>query len=109
MPSTPENAAASVRMFGKLRALRAQAGAPTELEYPLPPEGAPAAEIAAALDLPLDQIEGVFRNHVVRPLHERIMPGDDIAFVPYGTPGPHRFALGLYNAGKDDEGDGSPT
>lgn len=91
-----------VRMFGKLMAVRREQGAPTSLEYGVPAEGVRASEIAAALGLPLDQIEGVFRNHSVRPLDVVIRPGDDIAFVPYGTPGPHRFTLGLYSAGKGD-------
>jgi hypothetical protein len=91
-----------IRMFGKLREIRSLAGAPTSLEYFVSAEGVPAAEIAEALGLPFDQIEGVFCNHVVCPLEKVIRPGDDIAFVPYGTPGPHRFALGLYSAGKDD-------
>jgi hypothetical protein len=98
-----DNGVVRVRMFGKLRGLCSLAGAATGIEYPVAAGGVPAAEIATALGLPLDQIEGVFRNHFVRPLDEIIGPGDDIAFVPYGTPGPHRFALGLYNAGRDDD------
>ena len=101
-----ETGAVKIRMFGKLREIRSQAGAPTSLEYAVAPGGIAAAEIADALDLPLDQIEGVFCNHVVCPLDKVILPGDDIAFVPYGTPGPHRFALGLYSAGKDEDTNG---
>jgi hypothetical protein len=32
-----------------------------------------------------------------------ISPGDRVAFVPYGTPGPHRVFLGLYAAGKESD------
>lgn len=98
-----ETGVVKIRMFGKLREIRSLAGAPLSLEYTVALEGVPAAEIADALDLPLDQIEGVFCNHVVCPLDKVIRPGDDIAFVPYGTPGPHRFTLGLYSAGKDED------
>ena len=31
-----------------------------------------------------------------------VSPGDRVAFVPYGTPGPHRVFLGLYTAGKEE-------
>ena len=47
-----------------------------------------------------DMIEGVFVNHTVYDLGHYVMPSDEVAFVPYGTPGPHRFYLGLYKAGK---------
>jgi len=31
-----------------------------------------------------------------------VSPGDRVAFVPYGTPGPHRVFLGLYAAGEEE-------
>ena len=61
--------------------------------------------IATRLDLPHDLIEGVFCNHTVYGLDHVIRPGDRIAFVPYGTPGPHRFTLGLYDAGRGNRSD----
>jgi hypothetical protein len=48
-------------------------------------------------------IEGVFCNRVVHGIDHVIKPGDRVAFVPKGTPGPHRFFLGLYAAGKDSD------
>lgn len=94
-----ENKPAIVRMFGLLHTLRTRQGLPAALEMALPPEGRTAVEIALDLRLPLDRIEAVFCNHVARPLDHRIMPGDRIAFVPYGTPGPHRYCLGIKQAG----------
>lgn len=92
---------ATVRLFGALYALQKERGGDTVLEVELPPEGVTGAELAAMLDIPLSMIEGVFCNRTVRPLGHRLMPGDRIAFVPEGTPGPHRFFLGLYAAGKE--------
>ncbi|MHB1135299.1 MAG: MoaD/ThiS family protein [Coriobacteriia bacterium] len=92
---------ATVRLFGALHALQKDRGGDTVLEVELPPEGVTGAELAGMLDIPLSMIEGVFCNRTVRPLGHRLMPGDRIAFVPEGTPGPHRFFLGLYAAGKE--------
>lgn len=89
-----------------LGALRTERGEPTTVEIEVPAEGMTAADIADELGLPHDLIEGVFCNHTVYGIGHRIHPGDRIAFVPYGTPGPHRFSLGLYDAGRgrrDDE------
>jgi len=92
---------ATVRLFGALYALQKERGGDTVLEVDLPPDGVTGAELAGMLDIPLSMIEGVFCNRTVRPLGHRLMPGDRIAFVPEGTPGPHRFFLGLYAAGKE--------
>lgn len=92
----------TVRMFGCLHTLRKERGLPTTVEVAVPAEGMTGAELATALEMPLDRIEGVFCNRTVYPIKHVIMPGDRVAFVPEGTPGPHRFFLGLYAAGKDD-------
>lgn len=96
---TPEPV--SVRMFSILREGRAERGLPVELSLPVPDAGRTAREIADELGLNHDDIEGVFVNHVVRGLAHVVLPGDRIAFVPKGTPGPHRFFLGLYDAGRE--------
>ena len=46
-----------------------------------------------------EKIEGVFVNHVVHGIGVHVSQGDRVAFVPYGTPGPHRVLLGLHSAG----------
>jgi len=94
------NAPVQIRIFGMLAELRKERGEPTSLEMSIPEDGTTAEEIAAELGLPPQFIEGVFCNHTVYGLDHVINPGDQIAFVPYGTPGPHRFTLGLYSAGK---------
>ena len=94
----------TVRMFGLLHSLRVEAGLPTTVTMSVPDPGETAEVLATRLELPLDQIEGVFCNHTVYGLDRVIMPGDRVAFVPYGTPGPHRVMLGLYKAGKRSAG-----
>lgn len=98
----------TVRMFGLLHSLRRKRGLPATIEFEVPVEGTTALEIAQQLDLPPERIEAVFCNHRTYDLNHRIYPGDRIAFVPPGVPGPHRFCLGIHQAGKkfqtkDDE------
>jgi hypothetical protein len=88
----------TVRVFGSLRLAREAHGLPCVLAYEVPKEGMLARELASSLGLPLEEIEGVFVNHVVYGLGVRIRGGDRVAFVPFGTPGPHRVFLGLYDA-----------
>lgn len=90
----------AVRMFGALRDIRKEQGLPPTAELPVPAEGLPAEQVADELGLPIERIEGVFCNHTIHGLDHIVRPGDTIAFVPYGTPGPHRFFLGLYRAGR---------
>jgi hypothetical protein len=95
----PANKPAIIRMFGLLHTLRRRQGLPVTVEIAVPPEGKAAREIALELHLPLEQIEAVFCNHIVYALDHPIKPGDRVAFVPYGTPGPHRYCLGIKQAG----------
>ena len=88
-------------MFGFLHSLRREAGLPTTVVVDVPAEGLCARELAESLGLQLDLIEGVFVNRTVYGIGHHVDPGDRVAFVPYGTPGPHRVYLGLYKAGKD--------
>jgi hypothetical protein len=90
----------TVRIFGSLRPFADELGLPYELESEVPDVGLSGRELADRIGLPVDKIEGFFVNHVVRPLDVRVMPGDQTAFVPADTPGPHRFFLGLWAAGK---------
>lgn len=93
----------NVRFFGVLHEHRRALGLPSECDFPVPVEGATARSLALQMELPLDVIEGVFQNRVVRDLSVTVVPGDRIAFVPKGTPGPHRYFLGLYEAGQEDD------
>lgn len=103
MPRMTPPPPAVVRMFGALRALRRERGQADELALDVPATGVSARELAADLGLPIERIEGVFCNHVIHALDCVVMPGDEVAFVPVGTPGPHRYFLGLYRAGRESE------
>jgi hypothetical protein len=101
---TTASAPVTVRMFGILRQEREAAGEPTTLSVRVPAEGVSARALAENLGLPPDAIEGAFVNHVLHALTCEVMPGDRVGFVPYGTPGPHRLYLGLYEAGREGRG-----
>jgi hypothetical protein len=92
-----------VRMFGSLHALRREAGLPTLITVDVHGAGITGRALAVDLDLPLGAIEGVFINGHVYGLAHVLAPGDRVGFVPHGTPGPHRFMLGLWRAGREDE------
>jgi effector-binding domain-containing protein/molybdopterin converting factor small subunit len=95
----------NVRMFGVLGAHRRDAGLPTTATLEIPTAGLTARELAQMLDLPIESIEGAFINHVIRDLSQLVRPGDKVAFVPHGTPGPHRYFLGLFDAGTHETDD----
>ncbi len=103
---TSPSTTATVRMFGLLHTLRRRHGLPPEARVPVPQAGCTALDIARDLDLPVDAIEAVFVNHRAVTLDHEVRPGDTVAFVPRGTPGPHRFTLGIYHAGKGSAGGG---
>lgn len=92
----------TVRMFGALHDFRKERGLEAKTMVFIPPEGRTAGDVAGELGLPIDKIEGVFVNHVVYDLGHLIRPGDRVAFISTGVPGPHRFLLGIYGAGKAD-------
>lgn len=53
-------------------------------------------ELAQKLDLPREKIEAIFINGLAHsPEEGRIKPGDRVAFLPPGTPGPYRVLLGI--------------
>jgi hypothetical protein len=100
---TDQDSSVVVRMFGALHTHRKAAGLDTTVTIDLPAGGMTGRALAQCLKLPLDEIEGVFCNGHVYGLSRVILPGDRVGFVPHGTPGPHRFMLGLYQAGKEDD------
>ncbi len=88
-----------IRMFGFLYSYRRKQGLPTSFEIQVPSGGKSALAVAQELELPIDKIEAVFCNNTIYSLDHRIMSGDRVAFVPHGTPGPHRYTLGIKQAG----------
>lgn len=88
----------TIRMFGALHTVRKNKGLESTVDVAIPREGRIAKELAGDLDLPIDKVEAVFINHKVYGLEHIIHPGDRVAFVPTGIPGPHRFLLGIHHA-----------
>jgi len=65
-----------------------------------------AVELAEMMDLPLEKIEAVFVNGVASPIAKGwVKPGDRVAFVPPGTPGPYRGILGMVEVSDKKNGD----
>jgi len=85
-----------VRAFSFLWELFRRRGWPNLLRLPWP-EAAPARELLAALEIEPAQVEAVFVNGVVRRPDSVIRPGDRVALVPPGTPGPYRVLLGIWS------------
>jgi hypothetical protein len=61
------------------------------------------AELAAKLEIPLEEIEVIFINGLAQSPQSSIMPGDRVAFVPPGCPGPYRICLGFYGKNEDNK------
>jgi hypothetical protein len=53
-------------------------------------------ELAEKLEIKLHEVEVIFVNGFVHALDAVIHPGDRVAFLPPGCPGPYRVALGFY-------------
>lgn len=91
----------TVLVLAGLQRYRTERGLPVSLALEVP-EDADGWWLADELGLPFEAIEGIFVNHVIHALSQRLMPGDRVAFIPYGTPGPHRVYLGLAEAGVEN-------
>ena len=66
-------------------------------DYPLAAEVS-GAELLARLDIARERVEVIFINRkAVAADCALIHPGDRVALVPPGVPGPHRFLLGFKN------------
>lgn len=53
-------------------------------------------ELLAMLDIPTEKVEGIFVNGHASPAALAIIhPGDRVALLPPGMPGPYRVLLGI--------------
>ncbi len=93
--------AVTVLVFGALRRWMDEKGLPYVLEQQVPNQGVPAHDLAEGIGIPSKEIEAVFRNGRVVNIHDRVHPGDRVAFFPYGTPGPYRVFLGMARENKN--------
>lgn len=83
-----------IRGFGDFSKLFQERNWPYPLFYELK-EPTTTGELAKILDLSEDKIEVVFVNGLAWGLDYPVKPGDRVAFVPPGTPGPYRIMLGF--------------
>lgn len=60
-------------------------------------------ELSQLFEIERDDIEVIFVNGFVQELDFMIQPGDRIAFLPPGCPGPYRIALGFYGKNQGNE------
>ncbi|MBS3937005.1 MAG: MoaD/ThiS family protein [Peptococcaceae bacterium] len=58
-------------------------------------QGMTISALLADLNLGATEVEAVMQNGKVQGLDTHIMPGDRVALVPPGTPGPYRVMLGI--------------
>ncbi len=57
-----------------------------------------ATDLLALLQIAPERVEVLFVNHTAHPVAGAVVrPGDRVALVPPGVPGPHRFLLGFKN------------
>lgn len=59
--------------------------------------------LSETLGIERKDIEVIFVNGFVQEIEYIIQPGDRIAFLPPGCPGPYRIALGFYGKNQGNE------
>ena len=89
-----------IRVFGSLRRYLDEKGFAPVLKWHLEGSESRAFDLARELGLPPEEVEAVFCNGHVQNIYDPIHPGDRIAFLPYGTPGPYRAFLGIWREGR---------
>ncbi len=95
MPSVETPRTISLRIFGALRKYMDKQGCPYAFEKEIASTGQTAFDIAHECHIPPERIEAVFCNGRVTNIYDLVFPGDRVAFLPYGTPGPYRVFLGM--------------
>ena len=95
MVSSENRHTVNINLFGFLRRYMDEQGLPYALEREIPREGEAAFDIAMELSVPPEKIEAVFCNGRVINIYDPVLPGDRLAFFPFGTPGPYRVFLGI--------------
>ncbi len=83
-----------VRAFGRLASIARKKKWPDPLRLDLK-QSTTGTDLAKKLEIPREEIEVIIVNGVTQSLSYSIKPGDRVAFVPWGTPGPYRIWLGF--------------
>jgi len=95
MTSTTKQSTIQIRIFGSLRKYMDEQGVPYSLEKEIDPEGRVAYDIVQEIGIPTQEVEAIFCNGRVSNIYDPVFPGDRVALLPYGTPGPYRLFLGM--------------
>jgi len=103
MESDTKEKTVEVRVFGDLRRHLEERGFPPAMEMVMEEGEGRAFDFARKVGLPPEEVEAVFCNGHVQNIYDPVHPGDRIAFLPYGTPGPYRAFLGIWREGKKAE------
>lgn len=59
-------------------------------------------ELADRMGISWEEVEVIFVNGFVQALDYVINPGDRVAFLPPGCPGPYRIAMGFYGKNQNN-------
>ena len=95
MTGTSKTNRIKILVFGFLRSYMDKQGLLYTFDKDINPKGETAYDIAVGLHIPPEEIEGVFMNGSIKNIYDSVFPGDRVAFLPYGTPGPYRVFLGM--------------
>ena len=87
-PTTPGPMLALLHLYCR------EHGMPTIQTIDVPTEGIRALDLASFIGLPTEDIEGLFLNGILVGLGATVLPGDRVAFLPYGTPASHPAFFG---------------
>ena len=90
-----EGQTVEIRVFGFLRRYLDAVGLPYVVTENVPHGGMSAYDLAGRLSIPPKEVEAVFKNGQVINIYDFVGPGDRVALLPQGTPGPYRFFLGM--------------
>jgi len=100
MKSGVKGKVVEMRVFGSLRRHLEEQGFPATMEMPMEEDESRAFDFALKVGLPPEEVEAVFCNGHVQNIYDPVHPGDRLAFLPYGTPGPYRAFLGIWKEGR---------
>ncbi len=86
----------TVNLFGKLQEEYLNKGlSPVNIIHNIRP-GETIIDLLKRLNIDENEVEGAFLNGRIVPLTSELKGGERIGLIPYGTPGPHRFLMGIY-------------
>ena len=95
-PEAQGTPSVTVRAIAFLDTFCRENGLSSTMSVQVPADGITALDLAGSVGLPVERIEGVFHNYTSSGLDALVMPGDRVAFVPFGTPASHPAFFGPF-------------